>query len=225
MRNITLSLRTAVLLLFVATTAARADDRTTIFPGGAQLAQFLDALDVEHRWLAHTRVDWETGDATEPSDDPAHSTHCSAFVAAVCKRLDVPILHPPDHPQKLLANAQLDWLKGQGPENGWRQLDNAADAQNLANRGQLVVAAFKNPDEKRPGHIVIVRPAAKTADQIVAEGPDIIQAGAHNYRRTTVRQGFGSHPMAFETGQILYFAHRIVEVPKASPSPSPSPAS
>ena len=215
-------LRTAVLLFFAAAAIASADDRAVVFPGGEQLTRFLDSLDVEHRWLAHTRVDWETGEATEPSDDPAHSTHCSVFVAAACQRLHVPILHPPDHPQKLLANAQYDWLREQGPRNGWRQVFDAADAQNLANRGQLVVAVFKNPQPDHPGHIAIVRPASKTSDQIVAEGPDITQAGGHNYRRTSVRQGFAAHSLAFERGQIAYFAHRVEEVQNPSPSPAAS---
>ncbi len=210
-------LRTVTLLCLFVVATTYAEEKPFIFPGGEQLARFLDSMDVEHRWLAHSRVDWETGDATGPSDDPAHSTHCSAFVAAACQRLRVSILHPPDHPQKLLANAQYDWLKEQGPRNGWRPLDNAADAQTLANRGQLVVAVCKNPQPEHPGHIAIVRPALKTSDQLAAEGPDIIQAGGHNYRLTTVRHGFASHPMAFEKGQILYFAHRVDEVQNVSP--------
>lgn len=209
-----------VILCLVTATAARADDRTVISPGGERLARFLDAMDVEHLWLAHSRVDWETGEVTKPSDDPAHSTHCSAFVAAACQRLKVPILHPPEHPQKLLSNAQYDWLKGQGPAQGWQPLDSTSEAQTLANRGRLVVAAFKNPQPEHPGHIVIVRPSPKTTDQIAAEGPDIIQAGGHNYRRTSVRQGFVSHPMAFEKRRIAYFAHRIEEIQDAPSSPA-----
>ena len=208
-------LRIALLLLFAATT--HAEDRAVISPSGGQLGRFLDSLDVEHAWLAHTRVDWETGAAAGPSSDPAHSTHCSAFVAAACRRLDVPILHPPEHPQKLLANAQYDWLREQGPRNGWQPLDRANDAQTLANGGQLVVAVFKNPRPEHPGHIAIVRPALKTADQIAAEGPDIIQAGGQNYRRASARQGFAAHPTAFEQGQIAYFAHPVAEGKTAEP--------
>ena len=203
------SLLRAFLLLFAATVALRADDQTANSTGDERLAKFLDSMDVEHRWLAHSKVDWETGAAAGPSRDPAHSTHCSAFVAAACQRLGVPMLHPPDHPQTLLANAQFDWLKAQGPQNGWRQLNAASDAQAFANQGQLVVAVFKHPDPGHPGHIAIVRPASKTADQIAAEGPDVIQAGGHNYRQTSVRQGFKTHLLAFEQGQIAYFVHPL----------------
>lgn len=72
-----------------------------------------------------------------------------------------------------------------------------------------MVAVFKHPDPGHPGHIAIVRPASKTADQIAAEGPDVIQAGGHNYRQISVRQSFKAHPLAFEQGQIAYFVHPL----------------
>ena len=216
MRTRALVLGLAVCLSFGVATL-RADDRTANSPGGVQLATFLDSLDVEHRWLAHQRVDWETGATAGPSDHPAHATHCSLFVAAACQRLGVPMLHPPDHPQKNLANAQSDWLAGQGPRNDWREIGGAAEAQALANDGQLVVAVFKNPQPEISGHIAIVRPSSKTADQLAAEGPDIIQAGGHNYRQTNLRNGFRAHPGAFEKGQIAYFVHPLAATKNVPP--------
>ena len=52
-----------------------------------------------------------------------------------------------------------------------------------------------------------MRPAQKSAAQLAAEGPDIIQAGGHNFQRTSMRRGFANHPGAFESGQILYYSH------------------
>jgi hypothetical protein len=50
----------------------------------------------------------------------------------------------------------------------------------LGHRGLLVVASYHNHHDDRPGHIAIVRPGSKTAEQIAAEGPDVIQAGSVN---------------------------------------------
>ncbi len=177
-----------------------------VTPAGEELAAALDAMDVEHRWLAHQHVHWRTGEYK--SDSMRASTHCSVFVAAACTRLDVPILSPPAHAQKLLANAQADWLAGaDGVRNGWQRLAGANEAQDAANGGALVVAVYKNPQSDRSGHIAIVRPAQKSAALLAAEGPDIIQAGGHNFQRASVRRGFANHSGAFESGQILYYRH------------------
>ncbi len=196
------------MLLVLAMAAVHAAE-PVISGQGEKLARHLDSMDVEHLWLAHQRVDWATGKPVGPSADPEHSTHCSAFVAAACGRLGVPILHPPEHPQKLLSNAQHDWLKEKGANNGWKQLADGFQAQEAANSGSLVVAVFKNPSAEHPGHIAIVRPSLKSAAQLEEDGPDIIQAGGHNYRQTSVRHGFANHPRAFQDAQILYFLHPL----------------
>ena len=177
-----------------------------ITPAGEELAAALAAMDVEHHWLAHQHVHWRTGEYR--GDSPRSSTHCSAFVAATCARLGVPILSPPEHSAKLLANAQADWLAGaNGARENWTRLPGASEAQDAANRGTLVVAVYKKPQPDRSGHIAIVRPAQKSPAQLVAEGPDIIQAGGHNFQRTSVRRGFANHPGAFAAGEIFYYAH------------------
>ena len=66
-----------------------------------------------------------------------------------------------------------------------------------------MVVTCKNPDPKRPGHIAIVRPSTKSDQRILAEGPDIIQAGAHHYTRTTAREGFKNHPGAYSRMSII----------------------
>ena len=64
----------------------------------------------------------------------------------------------------------------EGAASGWVKLANAAEAQAAANRGLLVVASYHNHHDDRPGHIAIERAGDKTAEQIAAEGPDVIQA-------------------------------------------------
>jgi len=173
---------------------------------GERLAAVLADMEVENRWLPGDPVDWRTGDY-DPAALPLRS-HCSAFVAAACARFDVYILRPPDHPESLLSNAQCEWLASAGAEHGWEPVTDGTRAQRLANRGHLVVACYKNPDEEASGHIAVVRPSAKRRALIEAEGPDVIQAGGVNYEETSLVNAFRFHPGAWSQGLIRYYCHR-----------------
>ena len=191
--------------LIIPAAAARAD---------AALAQrlfaMIDALDVENHWPAGQRVDWETGVPNGLPVAPGHKdTHCSAFVAVAAQHAGIYILRPPQHSPVLLANAQHDWLAEPGAAQGWTALPDMYAAQAAANDGQFVVAVYKNHNDAKPGHIAIVRPSPKSRDQITAEGPDITQAGLHNYVRTTVKAGFADHKTAFAGNEIMYYAHAV----------------
>jgi hypothetical protein len=189
-----------------ASTAIAAD----ITPEGQKLAQVLDSMHVEQLWLAGHQVNWRTGLPTGKAYTDANlHTHCSAFAAAAAEKLGVYLLHPPEHSAFLLANAQEDWLLSTGTNDGWYSVKSPLQAQQLANQGQLVVIVFKNPNKARPGHIAIVRPSLWSDDKINSDGPNIIQAGAHNYDSTSAREGFKNHPGAFKHGQLLYFAHSV----------------
>jgi hypothetical protein len=59
-------------------------------------------------------------------------------------------LRPPEHGQKLLANAQSEWLAEEGAARGWVRLADADQAQAAANRGLLVVASYHNHHDDRP---------------------------------------------------------------------------
>jgi len=181
-----------------------------ISPAGRWLTEKLDAMDVEHLWLPGTSVNWKTGESTGkvPPGNGKH-THCSAFAAEACRRLGIYLLRPPEHSQALLANAQYDWLFNSGKEEGWTQLRDGHRAQHFANEGYLVVAVFKESDPKRPGHIAIIRPSAKSSAQIDAEGPQVTQAGGHNTRSTSLKHGFGNHPDAWGKQKVRYFAHKV----------------
>lgn len=190
-----------------------------ITPAGEQLANVLDSMHVEQLWLSGRQVDWRTGEPNGIFYTNANlHTHCSAFAAAAAEKLGVYLLHPPEHSAFLLANAQQDWLRGEGTNEGWQPVKSVIEAQQLANEGQLVVVTCKNPDSTRPGHIAIVRPSAKSDKAILAEGPEIIQAGAHNYTHATTSQGFKNHRGAFENHELLYFYHEISPVKFAQQS-------
>jgi hypothetical protein len=180
---------------------------------GQRLAAFLDGTGVDHLWLAGWHVDWRSGqtDRTEPGG-PEAKTHCSAFVAAVADRLGVFVLRPPEHPQELLANAQMGWLAQQGRSYGWQPIGDALAAQQRANTGALVVAAFANPDPNRPGHIAVIRPTLKTANELITDGPQETQAGETNALSTTIATGFRHHHGAWQPGgggAMRYYAHAV----------------
>ncbi len=189
--------------------AAHAQD-TRVTPKGQWLAQELDRLDVETKWIAGAHVNWRTGlpDGV-PETSPGRHTHCSAFVAAAAEALGVYILRPPQHGQVQLANAQNEWLATEGRDEGWRPLRGPAEAQAAANRGQLVVASYHNHRDGKPGHIAIVRPADKKAEDIAAEGPNVIQAGIINGASISLKSGFAGHASAWNNDEIDYYAHAL----------------
>jgi hypothetical protein len=182
-----------------------------ITPAGERLASILDGMNVESLWLSHEHVNWETGEPDRGANDegPGNHTHCSAFAAAAAKKLGVYLLRPPEHGQILLANAQAKWLADEaGRQAGWRSVPDMRTAQQLANRGQLVLVLYQNPDKHVPGHIAIVRPSEKSAPALDENGPELIQAGEHNHTKINVRIGFENHPGAWPNG-VLYYMHPL----------------
>jgi hypothetical protein len=181
-----------------------------ITPQGQLLAQELDGMGVETKWVAGVHINWETGLPDGRAETlPGRHTHCSAFVASAAKKLGVYILRPPQHGQVLLANAQNEWLADEGRAEGWRPLGGATEAQAAANRGLLVVASYHNRRDNKPGHIAIVRPGNKSAQQIAMEGPDVIQAGTVNSASISIKAGFSGHAAAWNNNEIEYYSHEI----------------
>ncbi|MDB6118515.1 MAG: hypothetical protein JWO08_2296 [Verrucomicrobiaceae bacterium] len=176
------------------------------------LNEVLDGMQVQEHWIAGAIVNWRTGEPTGKviTDDGKH-THCSQFAAAACEKLGVYLLHPPEHGSALLANAQFDWLPEKGKSKGWVSAPDGISAQDHANKGEVVVAVYKNADPKKSGHIAIVRPGEKTPAEIAEAGPNVIQAGGHNHDSTTLKQGFANHPNGFAKGLIKFYAHPVLK--------------
>jgi hypothetical protein len=177
-------------------------------------------LDVEHHWLrSHDHIAWRTGlpifqeQGKQLTPLKKDETHCSAFAAAAADAMGIYLLHPPEHSHVLLANAQFDWLPSEaGRKAGWQPAADAREAQNFANRGDFVVAVFKNPDAKLAGHIAVVRPAPVGQKRLAANGPEITQAGFTNYQSTDLKTGFSHHPGAWlgdGKGGVKFYFHVI----------------
>jgi hypothetical protein len=177
--------------------------------GGRRLRDFYFSLDVENLWIAGQHINWENGIADKPDATSGNHTHCSAFVAAACKRLNIYILRPPEHKQVLLANAQFEWLKSNNAvSEGWKPLtggDPYETAQRLANRGLVVIAICENPDPSKPGHIALIMPAELTREEMEESGPACIMAGRHNFNKISLKNGFKSHLTAWPERSILFY--------------------
>ena len=177
---------------------------------GLKLRQFYLNENVENRWLAGQHINWETGEPDNPNATKGIKTHCSTFVASVCKQRNIYILRPPEHKTGLLANAQFDWLfSEEAYKIGWRQIKDSIyqKAQELANKGYIVTAVYKNPDPKKPGHIALVMPTEKSIEDLYEEGPTVIQAGQTNYNSTPLKNGFKHHILVWSlaTKDIIFF--------------------
>jgi hypothetical protein len=200
-----------MVALIVATGAQAEPCCGLITPDGARLAQFLDQSDVMHRWLEGMHVVRQTGEPDPEWPGGRYTaTHCSAFVAAM--RLDIYVLRPPDHSQTLLANAQMRWLSDHGAQVGWQELPSYIEAQEAANRGELVLEALENPDPHRPGHIAIVRPSDMTREDLDRNRPLETQAGETNALSISTAAGFRRHRGAWilgGAGAIRYYAHTV----------------
>ena len=196
----------------VADASPKADCCGAITPEGARLGHLIDSMDVEHLWLADAFVDWRTGKWVHA--ETGKSTHCSAFAAAVGDRLNVYMLRPPEHPTLYLASAQVHWFgTGKASQDGWRELtgpDRQAQAQRLANTGSLVVIGYATEagDADAHGHIVVVRPAVKTNEQIAKQGPQVAQAATHNRSSDAAANSFNAHPGAWPN-KVRYYAHDV----------------
>ena len=181
----------------------------TVNANGNQLRTFYLGLNVENLWIAGSHINWETGVADKPDATSGTHTHCSAFVAAACKRLNVYILRPPEHKQLLLANAQYEWLAlDAAANNGWKLVtgNNVYEtAQVLANKGMMVIAICKNPDDSKPGHAALVMPNEITKEKLLEEGPVVIMAGTHNHNMISLKKGFKSHLTNWPESNVKFY--------------------
>ncbi|MBS1597029.1 MAG: hypothetical protein JST75_02305 [Bacteroidetes bacterium] len=182
---------------------------------GKALQKFYLSLNVESLWIAGSHIDWQTGVADKPEATSENHTHCSAFVAAACQKMGVYILHPPQHGQKLLANAQYDWLQTEeARQNGWmpvtagNRIQLYMEVQRLANAGNIIVAVIKNPDDSKPGHAALVMPKKIEEEKILESGPVVIMAGTHNFNFISLKNGFKNHIDQWPEETVRFYINR-----------------
>ena len=202
------------LTLMITTQAFAGPCCGPITPDAVKLTAFLDSTRVERLWLVGFDVDWRTGAIQGLLDRHAPDTHCSAYVASVADRLGVYILRPPEHSLALLANAQVSWLDGGlAAESGWRRLRDVVEAQTVANRGELVIAAYRNKYPERPGHVAVVRASDIDRATLLADGPFVAQAGAYNSLSTPLARGFANRGVWIPGGggDIRFYAHPLTK--------------
>ncbi len=204
MKKVILSLAFAM-----AFTAFHAQPLMSVNPKGEALRGFYLSLNVENLWIAGNHVNWQTGEADKPDATSGNHTHCSAFAAAACKRLNIYILRPPEHRQTLLANAQYDWLSGsEASSDGWKLItgNNVYEtAQKTANNGYVVVGICKNPDETKPGHTALVMPDERSGRKLADDGPLLIMAGTHNHNKISLKAGFKSHLNSWPEQTVRFY--------------------
>jgi hypothetical protein len=201
-----------LIIFLLASTIGYSQTILKITQSGNKLKQAYIAMDVEHLWIAKHHINWETGVPDKPEAHEGTRTHCSAFVASACEKLDIYILRPPQHGQVLLANAQEEWLNSNDAQKqGWQKLNDDDSlykkAQELANKGKVVVAICRNPVHSKPGHVGLVIPFECSPEQLKQEGPEIIMAGTHNYNYIPLIKAFKSHITSWPSHEIEFFMY------------------
>lgn len=123
------------------------------------LKKFLLELDVENKWKQECSVDWLTGETlTDVSKiNPLDSwfTHCSSFLSAVCVKLNIHFLTPPEARTEGLANKQCIWLNTYGIKYCWIQISKC-DINTYINDNYLIIACQHCISDPNCGHIAIV---------------------------------------------------------------------
>jgi hypothetical protein len=197
-----------LLLILFAAEIGFAQSVFVVSAEGNKLREFYLNQHVEKLWLAGQHINWESGKPDDPTATKGIKTHCSAFVASVCKQQDIFIPHPPN--KGSLANAQYDWLfSAEGYTKGWRQIKEKIfeTAQQYANKGMIVVAVYKNTNAAKPGHIALVMPDETTEETLNKKGTTMIQAGRINGNSIFFRQGFERHITSWDAAltEVAFF--------------------
>jgi hypothetical protein len=181
---------------------ARAESIGRVTPQARKMVRLLDSMGVTSRWQPHVHVDWTTGLPAGDQSQFYRGTHCTAFVDAVAMKLRVDTGAPADRLTNPSANRQEAFLRSGG--GGWRSLPDGLAAQAAANQGEFVVAVLQ---DKPVGHAAVVRPANKSEAQVLAEGPQVTQAGGHNWASAPAAVGFSFHRSGL--ARVEYYAHAI----------------
>jgi hypothetical protein len=192
----------AIMAASLISSAALAGSIGPITPQARKMVRLLDSMGVERKWQARVHVDWTTGLPAGEQSAEYRGTHCSGFVDAIAMKLGVDAGAPQDRLTNPSANRQEEFLHAGG--GGWRSLPDGVAAQAAANRGEFVVAVLHDDPV---GHAAVVRPAGKSEAQVLAEGPQVTQAGGHNYASAPAAVGFSFHASGLT--RVEYYAHAV----------------
>jgi len=130
----------------------------------------------------------------------ANATYCNVYATDVCYLAEVylprvwwidpksvtdgtPISYG-GTVRELNANALYDWLNEWGATFGWKPVADAAEAQQAADAGHVVVICAAQANPKRSGHITVVVPQSESV-QMRTDGGIVLpvqsQAGRKNF--------------------------------------------
>jgi LysM repeat protein len=134
------------------------------------------------------------------------NTYCNIFAWDVSRAMGAEIPHWIDssgniaapgalHASEMNINGGVNWMRSHGvTQFGWNS-GTPKQAQDAANQGKVSVVMWKNTGSGH-GHVAVLRPGTATAG-----GPEIAQAGRHNFNDGHVVNGFG------HLGPLEYFWH------------------
>lgn len=160
-----------------------------------KLEKVLNSMDLSTKWLPGYNVDCLTGERVKEKSTTVSSSHCSCFVFAVCKKMNIKMIGTPDYKQYHLSTNQMKWLKtDDAKKSGWNEINGTLNekyltSQKKANNGYLVIAGVEQDNEIR-GHVAIVRPSNKIDFYIKNEGPQVISSSTINTVSSSLKDDF-----------------------------------
>ena len=173
-----------------------------------KLIHTLNSMDLMRGWEPGYNVKCDTGERVKTKSTTVSSSHCSCFVYAVCKKMNIKLIGTPEYSQYHLAHNQINWLKTEeAHKHGWRQINGSLKekyliSQEKANNGVLVIAGT-NQDKEIRGHIAIVRPSNKSYFFIINEGPQVISSSYVNTYSSSLKEDF-----LYYKGEMASFENR-----------------
>jgi len=160
-----------------------------------KLEKVLNSMDLSTKWLPGYNVDCLTGERVKEKSTTVSSSHCSCFVFAVCKKMNIKMIGTPEYKQYHLSTNQMRWLKTEdAKKSGWNEINGSLNekylmSQKKANNGYLVIAGVEQDNEIR-GHIAIVRPSNKMDFYVKNEGPEVMSSSTINTVSSSLREDF-----------------------------------
>lgn len=152
-------------------------------------------------------LDVEHADPYVPYHKGKGDTYCNIFASDYANRMGAPLPQNLDWngdgkiDRYLNANLMVQWLRGnygeggaavqQGPTLGWQSVS-ATEAAQMANKGNVVIAGWENPEGTwSAGHMAVVRPESQPGNIRIA------QAGSSNFEDGSLVTGFVNHAVEF----------------------------